>query len=107
MESKASKGSLYINRDSSPIVEIYFLDKDRDVLRSLLCSTYSVWSLVPEPIHFPDVVPGPLEFCKTQDFQFIFRLCDKEYQGEDLKLKIPWRWARNHLGWWRNLRIIN
>lgn len=88
MENKASKASLYINGDRTPMVDIYFLDKDQDILRSLLCSTYSAWSLVPEPVHFPELVPGPLEFYKKQGLQFVYKFTSGSDHTDRLSLKL-------------------
>lgn len=88
MENKASKGSLYINGDRTPIADIYFLDKDRDILRSLLCSGYPAWSLVPESIHFPELVPGPLELYKNQGLQFVYKLTTGSDRTDRLSLKL-------------------
>lgn len=88
MENKVCKGSLYINGDRTSIVDIYFLDKDRDILRSLLCSVYSVWSLVPAPIHFPELVPGPLEVYKNQGLEFVYKFTTGSDYADRLNLKL-------------------
>ena len=94
MESKVCKGKLYMYgtcyvHGRRHVGEVYFLANDIYKLDNLLGKNDLGRCVNHEVIHLPMILPGPLEFCKTQDFQFIFRLSDKEYQFEDLNLKLP------------------
>lgn len=92
MESKVCKGKLFVfgtcyNNGRYHVGDVYFLAEDLNKLDNLLAKNHFGECFNPEVIHLPMLLPGPLEFCKTQDFQFIFSLTNKEYQDGDLKLK--------------------
>ena len=86
MENKVCKGKLILN-PGKHLADVYVLFQDINKLDNLLEKLSYGEFFNPEVIQLPMILPGPLEFCKTQDFQFIFRLSDKEYQDEDLQLK--------------------
>ena len=86
MENNVCKIKLILNAEMH-LADIYALSQDINKINSLLEKLPYGTFLNPEVVHIPMILPGPLEFCKTQDFQFIFSLTNKEYQDGDLKLK--------------------
>ena len=91
MENKVCKGKLFVNgtcyaNGRCNVGDVYFLADDINKLDSLLGKNDFGECFNPGVIQLPMILPGPLEFCKTQDFQFIFRLSNQEYQDDDLKI---------------------
>lgn len=87
MESKVCKGKLYIN-GKGYVADIYFLADDLNKLDVLLTKALISVTFNPEPIHLPALVAGPLEFCKTPDLQFIYKLSIGVNSDDHLSLKM-------------------
>ena len=93
MESKVCKGKLFVfgtcyNNGRYHVGDVYFLAEDLNKLDNLLAKNHFGECFNPEVIHLPMLLPGPLEFCKTQDLQFIYRFSNGVKSDDHLDLRM-------------------